>query len=78
MTELSHGAIQTVVVTAFWCVGGNRLVTWGDPEYGGDSSRGQDQLRNVQQVCRTFGALAAILADGTVVTWGARHIQRPR
>ena len=30
----------------------------------------QDQLRNVQQVHGTGGAFAAILADGSVVTWG--------
>ena len=28
------------------------------------------QLRNVQQICSTGGAFAAILADGKVVTWG--------
>ena len=66
------------------------MVTWGNPNEGGDSSRVQDQLRNVQQICGTDSAFAAILADGTVVTWGAaecggdsssvqdrfRHVQR--
>ena len=37
---------------------------------GGDSSAVQDQLRNVQQVHATGVAFAAILADGSVVTWG--------
>ena len=46
------------------------VVTWGDPDHGGDSSRVQDQLRNVQQISHTKCAFAAILADGTVVTWG--------
>ena len=45
-------------------------MTWGNPNEGGDSSRVQDQLRNVQQICGTAYAFAAILADGTVVTWG--------
>ena len=45
-------------------------VTWGDPEYGGDSSEVRDQLRNVRQVEATERAFAAILADGSVVTWG--------
>ena len=44
-------------------------MTWGHPK-GGDSSRVQNQLRNVQQICGTGGAFAAILADGSVVTWG--------
>ena len=29
-----------------------------------------DRLRNVQQICSTYTAFAAILADGSVVTWG--------
>ena len=55
---------------ALWCEGGNRLVTWGDPYNGGDSSQVQAQLQNVQEICWTKWAFAAILADGTVVTWG--------
>ena len=55
---------------ALWCVGGDRIVTWGHPRHGGDSSRVQHQLTNVQQICGTGHAFAAILADGTVVTWG--------
>jgi hypothetical protein len=46
------------------------VVTWGNQLLGGCSSRVQDELRNVQQICGTFGAFAAILADGRVVTWG--------
>ena len=45
-------------------------MTWGNPDYGGDSSAVQDQLKGVQQVQATSGAFAAILADGSVVTWG--------
>ena len=37
---------------------------------GGDSSAVQDQLGNVQQVHATSCAFAAILADGSVLTWG--------
>ena len=55
---------------ALWCCGGSRILTWGHPRNGGDSSAVQDQLRNVQQVHSTSGAFAAILADGSVVTWG--------
>ena len=45
-------------------------MTWGHTAYGGKSSGVQDQLKNVQQICGTRGAFAAILADGSVVTWG--------
>jgi hypothetical protein len=53
---------------ALWCCGGSRILTWGHPGFGGDSSAVQDQLRNVQQVQGTSGAFAAILADGSMVT----------
>ena len=37
---------------------------------GGDSSAVQDQLKGVQQIQATDHAFAAILEDGSVVTWG--------
>ena len=55
---------------ALFCSGGNWVVTWGDPGYGGDSSEVQDQLKGVQQIQATYSAFAAILANGLVVTWG--------
>eukprot|EP00435_Cladocopium_sp_Y103_P015127 s596_g3.t1 len=55
---------------SLWCVGGGSIVTWGDPDSGGDSSRVQAQLKNVRQICGAHWAFAAILADGSVVTWG--------
>ena len=45
-------------------------MTWGDADFGGDSSAVRDQLRGVQQIQATYGAFAAILEDGSVVTWG--------
>ena len=53
---------------AVWCVGGDRIATWGNRF--GDSSGVQDQLRNVQQISATHNAFAAILVPGTVETWG--------
>ena len=50
-------------------------MTWGHVNHGGDSSAVQDQLKNVQQIQTSFsgfvGAFAVILADGSLVTWGA-------
>eukprot|EP00435_Cladocopium_sp_Y103_P028511 s2663_g7.t1 len=43
---------------------------WGRDFSGGDSSWVRDELQNVQQICATSFAVAAILADGTMVTWG--------
>ena len=56
---------------ALFCSGGDRVVTWGRPDEGGDSSEVQDQLKDVQQLQATEQAFAAILADESVVTWGA-------
>ena len=39
-------------------------------ESGGDFSAIQDQLRDVQQIQASDCAFAAILGDGSVVTWG--------
>eukprot|EP00435_Cladocopium_sp_Y103_P046238 s235_g13.t1 len=60
-----------VKAIALWCYGGDRIVTWGDPRLGGDTSAVVAQLRGVQQVEATSGAFAAIVADGSVVTWGS-------
>eukprot|EP00435_Cladocopium_sp_Y103_P039352 s553_g10.t1 len=62
------------------------VVTWGDPENGGDCSAVRDRLKlagiegvrgnppqprkNVVHIHSTYGAFAAILEGGTVVTWG--------
>ena len=55
---------------ALWCSGGNQVVAWGNPDFGGDCSAVKDQLRDVQQIQATHLAFAAILADGSVVSWG--------
>ena len=46
------------------------IVTWGHPDYGGDSSLVQEELRNVQYIQATRFAVAAILEYGAIVTWG--------
>ena len=46
-------------------------MTWGDADFGGDSSAVQDQVKGVQQIQATGQAFAAILKDGSVVTWGS-------
>ena len=42
----------------------------GAIQTGGDSSTVQHQLKNIQHICGTTGAFAAILEGGSVVTWG--------
>ena len=47
-----------------------RVVTWGDPESGGDSSLVQHHLIGVQSISTTGRAFAALRSDGRVVIWG--------
>ena len=46
------------------------IVTWGEPEAGGDCSKVQHRLRRVQKLKGTAAAFAAVLEDGHLVTWG--------
>ena len=55
---------------AVWYRGCSRIVTWGDPYAGGNSSEIQDQLTDVQQLRGTERAFVAILGDGSIVAWG--------
>ena len=43
----------TGVAFALWCFGGHKIVTWGFPPSGGDSSKVQAQLKNVQEIKAT-------------------------
>ena len=50
---------------------GGRVVTFGDPEFGGNSSAVAGLLNaNVVAVFSTNSAFAALLANGTAVAWG--------
>ena len=42
----------------------------GNAFCGDDSGSVQDQLKNVQQIHASPNGFAAILVDGSVVTWG--------
>ena len=46
------------------------VVTWGNPEEGGDCDAVRDQLLDLQSIQASLHAFAAIKADGTVVTLG--------
>eukprot|EP00438_Fugacium_kawagutii_P035133 Skav218773 [mRNA] locus=scaffold1372:350696:362053:- [translate_table: standard] len=58
---------------ALWRSACDGVVTWGDPNCGGDSSPVQNRLRNVQQIFASSSAFAAILGDRSVVTWGCQQ-----
>ena len=48
------------------------VVAWGYHDSGGDCSKVQAQLTDVQHIYATKTALAALKADGSVVSWGFR------
>ena len=48
---------------------GSKVVSWGTALHHGDSVA-QVRLQNVQQIQSTDDSFAAVLGDGTVVTWG--------
>ena len=47
------------------------VMTWGDPEGGGDSSAVKADLIKVHSVVGTVEAFAAVRSDGKVITWGS-------
>ena len=50
---------------------GGSVVAWGNPHYGGDCSKIQEQIASdVQHIYSTETAFAALKADGSVVSWG--------
>eukprot|EP00439_Symbiodinium_sp_Y106_P022733 s1164_g2.t2 len=58
---------MAATASAFAAVlGDGSLVSWGNPNSGGDSSSVQHRLLNVRQVSATHGAFAALLGDGSV------------
>ena len=49
------------------------MITWGRPDYGGDSSSVSTELDgtiDVVSIAGTDKAFAAIRSDGSIVTWG--------
>lgn len=45
-------------------------ITWGHPEFGGDSSTVQSDLLDVKSIFSNEEAFAALKSDGSVITWG--------
>lgn len=64
--------VQTVCTNsgAIAAITEGKVVTWGDPEVGGDSSAVEHLLVDVRCVCPSSYAFAALKNDGSVVCWG--------
>ena len=54
---------------ALWYRGADEVVTWGDPSHC-DVSMVNHQLKDVKEITASHSAYAALLGDGSVVTWG--------
>ena len=86
---------------ASWCHGDSAIFTWGDADFGGDSSAMHQKrshsvlvycpvswlggnhpmavtVRQFQQIQAAGGVFAAILEDGSVVTWGSPDVAGDR
>jgi hypothetical protein len=60
----NHGAFATLKTNG-------SVITWGDYEYGGDSSDVSSDLQSgVKTIVSTDGAFAALKTNGIVITWG--------
>ena len=46
------------------------VVTWGNVDYGGDSSSVQDELVNVKKIYSNWWSFTALKYNGTLVSWG--------
>ena len=58
---------------ALFGYGGDKIITWGHPSCGGDFP-GLPGIQQLQAVQASAAAFAAVLADGSVATWGdPRH-----
>ena len=71
---LMHCCISHVVASSksFAAIGSDgRLVTWGDPQCGGDSSAVQAHLSDIEELAACSSAFAALLGDGRIVGWGS-------
>ena len=74
LLSLLRGGVKQIYSTS-WAFAAVKddgsVVTWGNPQRGGDSSAVREQLREgVKQIFSTSKAFAALKDDGTVVTWG--------
>jgi len=66
---------------AFAAIDNNgNVITWGYPDYGGDSSEVQSKLRawqlckkNIIKIYSTINAFAAIDNNGNIITWGETY-----
>eukprot|EP00435_Cladocopium_sp_Y103_P018948 s1863_g4.t1 len=73
ITAIAQPAIKLAATSrafALWRCESDGIVTWGNPDYGGNSLNVQHQLQNVQHVKAKERGFVAYLEDGSVVCWG--------
>ena len=67
MQSLKHQVFRRAFAAIF---DNGFVVTWGLPDFGGDSSAVWQSLRNVLRIQAARAAFAAVLSNGTIVSWG--------
>lgn len=50
------------------------MITWGDPDWGGDSKAVENELHDIVKIYSNDFAFAALRKDGKVITWGASDV----
>jgi len=73
VTDLEVKDVNQIFATkeAFAALNSDENVyTWGDSDYGGDSSLVSSELINITNIYSTESAFAALNSDGNVITWG--------
>jgi len=67
-------SVKTIFATngAFAALKNNgRVITWGDSDFGGDSSNVNSDLQSdVKTIFSSWSAFAALKTNGSVITWG--------
>ena len=72
LEKLKSGVIQLFATDSAFCAlkDDGSIVSWGYPQYGGDSSKLSHKLINIKNVYANYGAFVALRDDGTAISWG--------
>ncbi len=72
LNKLKSGVVKLFATHYAFCAlkDDGSIVTWGDPDNGGDSSKVSDKLFDIEAVYANYYAFIALRKDGTAVSWG--------
>ncbi len=72
LNKLKGGVIKIFATDYAFCAlkDDGTVVSWGNPQNGGDSSKVSDKLFDVETIYKNKAAFVALRKDGTAVSWG--------